>query len=416
MTPAERTQTARVLRAAAAVLAAPSEVAVLKELKKLASKKKSKALFSPDVLIEALRRTDPAWRLEGKVTLDGLDSENLRYALLRAKTPEFYSTKIDDVGSSAHFAFQPSNRAGVSYEEWKEAVGTAIEKKSKKGLPTQPKEGQIYYEDLEVRPLLRTTSGIFDGWVFQNAKVGIWQWTFLAPGGHTYHVLGGKNAPVDDPAIWGWLYKTVKDLPDRAQATLDGVDVAGIEKEQNTRSRLGLGDRPVTVGAVGTCAVCDKVQKLRNGRMVHHGYLRPGYGSIYGTCAGSKQPPYEVSPEGCYLAAAHYEKVARGIDEAIAHVKQGKGYQVVKLTSPGGSQKPYRVSPTSVAETSESLSRAEMRSLPNLYVGTDPAVAWPAVVTDYVSSRKKEQTQLYSEAKRMKKKAAAWVPTPPLGA
>jgi len=41
------------------------------------------------------------------------------------------------------------------------------------------------------------------------------------------------------------------------------------------------------------------VQKLDEaGRMVHHGYKRPGDGAIYGDCWGVHWKPLEVSPDG----------------------------------------------------------------------------------------------------------------------
>ena len=44
---------------------------------------------------------------------------------------------------------------------------------------------------------------------------------------------------------------------------------------------------------LGNCQVCEGDQKLHHGRMVHHGYKRPGDGFI--VCPGVHQVPYEVS-------------------------------------------------------------------------------------------------------------------------
>jgi hypothetical protein len=46
---------------------------------------------------------------------------------------------------------------------------------------------------------------------------------------------------------------------------------------------------------IGNCQICERDQKLHKGRMVHHGYRRPGYGSIEGDCPGVDELPYEVS-------------------------------------------------------------------------------------------------------------------------
>lgn len=54
---------------------------------------------------------------------------------------------------------------------------------------------------------------------------------------------------------------------------------------------------------IGNCQICERDQKLLEGRnllglrLVHHGYRRPGYGSIEGDCPGVGELPYEVSCE-----------------------------------------------------------------------------------------------------------------------
>lgn len=47
---------------------------------------------------------------------------------------------------------------------------------------------------------------------------------------------------------------------------------------------------------VGTCPVCQGVWKVRSERLVHHGYVRPGTGEIFGDCFGVNRPPHELSP------------------------------------------------------------------------------------------------------------------------
>lgn len=47
----------------------------------------------------------------------------------------------------------------------------------------------------------------------------------------------------------------------------------------------------------GTCPVCDNRQKLKDGMMVHHGYVVKGH-ERQGSCDGVGYPPWEVSPKG----------------------------------------------------------------------------------------------------------------------
>lgn len=64
----------------------------------------------------------------------------------------------------------------------------------------------------------------------------------------------------------------------------------------------------MTLRLVGTCPVCERQQKVTpQHRMVHHGYRRPGIGSIIGDCFGVGYPAYEISSEGC---SAYRERLA----------------------------------------------------------------------------------------------------------
>ena len=46
---------------------------------------------------------------------------------------------------------------------------------------------------------------------------------------------------------------------------------------------------------LGTCPVCEGTFKTREGRMVHHGYERPGDGMIHGDCFAVNRLAYELS-------------------------------------------------------------------------------------------------------------------------
>lgn len=49
---------------------------------------------------------------------------------------------------------------------------------------------------------------------------------------------------------------------------------------------------------VGTCPICEREQRLDGQRnMVHHGYRRPGHGTIQGDCWGVGRTAYELSCE-----------------------------------------------------------------------------------------------------------------------
>lgn len=52
------------------------------------------------------------------------------------------------------------------------------------------------------------------------------------------------------------------------------------------------------MATLGTCPVCERAIRVRSGKMVHHGYQRPGHGEIVGDCFAVGLPPYEVSCVG----------------------------------------------------------------------------------------------------------------------
>jgi len=65
---------------------------------------------------------------------------------------------------------------------------------------------------------------------------------------------------------------------------------------------------PRTTRYLGTCAACQREIKVRDGKLVHHGYKRPGIGYIVGDCLGAGGLPHELSP----VVAQAVLKGARG--------------------------------------------------------------------------------------------------------
>lgn len=70
----------------------------------------------------------------------------------------------------------------------------------------------------------------------------------------------------------------------------------GLEKHVPASERPRI---PVGGQTIGTCAICSHHQVVRNGKMVLHGYHRPGYGYVIGNCFGVDYDPYETSAEAC---------------------------------------------------------------------------------------------------------------------
>ena len=132
-----------------------------------------------------------------------------------------------------------------------------------------------------------------------------WVWSFdlyrkcrghiiTAPDGQQFDVCGpvqtlGYGGMKDFGHFFQWAL-THTDLEESINATL------GLSKHVKAADRPRA---PVGSQIIGTCAICLRSQVVRKGRMVTHGYQRPGYGYIIGECFGVNYEPYETSPNAC---------------------------------------------------------------------------------------------------------------------
>lgn len=182
-------------------------------------------------------------------------------------------------------------------------------------LPSTPRAGQVYVTKLSAPTKTYHTGYSFD----YEAAVGAEGWLVTVPDGRTFTALPSEyevGGPPGSGKGRGWLSRPrakihaydlerwlkeigVKDLAARALGVESHVPAA-----QRTRANTG------------TCGVCFKNVKLSDrGRIVLHGYRRPGWGSVEGQCPGTDLPPFEVSPEATdrYLRAIleHGDSLAR---------------------------------------------------------------------------------------------------------
>lgn len=124
-----------------------------------------------------------------------------------------------------------------------------------------------------------------------------------SPDGATYTVAFTVKPP---PALWAWI----KSQP-AFQKAVEGGPTPG-----------------ATTGPVrgeGTCPCCFKKQKVKDGKMVLHGYKAPGLGaSFQGQCFGVGYPPFEVSPKGTEAYKAEIEGEARKARQVVEKVRRGE--------------------------------------------------------------------------------------------
>jgi hypothetical protein len=81
----------------------------------------------------------------------------------------------------------------------------------------------------------------------------------------------------------------------------------------------------------GTCGVCElNVKMTPEKKLVHHGYRRPGHGSIEGDCFGVGKPPHELSPEAAEGWLDVLRRELRGLRLYLQQLTEGEVEEVPK--------------------------------------------------------------------------------------
>lgn len=116
---------------------------------------------------------------------------------------------------------------------------------------------------------------------------------------------------VADYELAGWLFKeTAADAHASVALGMPSVEDEKRERENKARDWINT----------GTCPACFRNVKMRDGKMVLHGYERPGYGYTIGQCFGVGYEPYERSPEGTKACRAHYEEMKKHLENVVAQM------------------------------------------------------------------------------------------------
>lgn len=78
-----------------------------------------------------------------------------------------------------------------------------------------------------------------------------------------------------------------------------------------------MASKTLKIGILGSCPVCEGDFKVREGRVVHHGFTRPGDGMIHGDCFAVGYEPYERSTKGCEDYQAKMGGQLFGLEDAL---------------------------------------------------------------------------------------------------
>lgn len=172
-------------------------------------------------------------------------------------------------------------------QKWEEAKRLEV-----KTLPTNPAKGQRYTMDVsdisEASPMggPRTGFKYLDWWGSEALR-------FISPEGKVFDLIGRepyKISPVYK--LLPWIYKET-----------NFVEVISKRLALPTPEEEKANKAPRTRDNTGSCPCCFGNFKLRSKssglpEMVLHGFKRPGWGQIHGSCIGIRFPPFELSPEG----------------------------------------------------------------------------------------------------------------------
>ena len=161
-------------------------------------------------------------------------------------------------------------------------------------LPTNPTDGVDY-------PM--NVGEVVKGAIDFGYRLSLWRgaagYRVTDPTGETFEVLPGRydrdwslKAIVKYPYnLWGWV---MKNETFRAQVLAKLGMEAHVPASKRTRDNTG------------TCPCCFRNVKLdAAGRMVLHGYQRPGWGETIGRCFGVGYKPFELSSDGTVDLRTH---------------------------------------------------------------------------------------------------------------
>lgn len=82
--------------------------------------------------------------------------------------------------------------------------------------------------------------------------------------------------------------------------------------------------RTMKIGILGICPVCEGEFKVRHGKLVHHGFTRPGDGMIHGDCFAVAYEPYQRSTKGCEDYKAAVVVQLEGLKAYLGRLNRGE--------------------------------------------------------------------------------------------
>lgn len=289
-------------------------------IKKLAKKTKI-GDYDMRLVHQALAAVEPGWKLDLVVGLVPMREGSLNKTMREPATArawaeskglmDAYFTYYNPTTASFHLMYGPNlnpekakgkqlRKEAPSKAELdsliKDFLDTLLSNTIQEKDPKNPVEGKFYInpigkpkiEDELIPPHLveyygEGTRSVTVSWKFSGVRRAVQAFRLTSP--------TGQHIDIEDSeaSLWTWLYKT--DIATKAQKFIDDEGI--VAKDAAKKAMKGFSKNDV----VGTCGICHNIQKLQQGKLVLHGYTRPGYGWIQGSCFGVKYQPWELSPK-----------------------------------------------------------------------------------------------------------------------
>jgi len=297
-------------------------------------------------VVDALNIIDPGWKLditvgampmkEGPLTpkhnrqaeqdfmvAHGLSWVNLTgYSVSSASFSYSYGPKIGEynVHASAKRTEAPSQQEIDKTS--KAFLALLLDGVIQQKDPPNPVAGQVYVAPLGKPKVEEGPNPHFEG---VNFTAVTFKLSAVRRGVEVSRLTSPKGEVIDlegpSPSLWTRLYKT--DIDKKAQAFIDSEGIAA--KDAQKKAMKGYSEND----SIGTCGICHNVQMLRKDELVLHGYKRPGFGWIQGSCFGVGYKAWEISPEAVEAYITHLDKIIPIQKSNIASIKSARSHDVV---------------------------------------------------------------------------------------
>lgn len=221
------------------------------------------------------------------------------------------------------------------YSSDKEAlakVHALFKKEELKTLPAKMKHKAFYY--MNVTPIKKTKGYGKDIYAFNvephYAGKG---YVITGPGKLRYEEkleAGYKGL------TWWDFMKWIKDEGKRLTTDMQAVVGDPTAKKK----------RPTVEGVTDECQICEGIQKLNKGKLVLHGYKRPGYGYTVGNCFGYNALPYSKSSDRCEEYKGMMRVLKRDRKKEISNLKTGKVKEITIPKYVGAKRETEVIGPT----------------------------------------------------------------------